>query len=641
MNSHWRAKTPGKPEMCGIAGGYWSRSAAIAHRQMKAALDALRHRGPDFRGFESFDMREGVVLLGHARLSVIDLTEAARQPMHSGDGRLTIVFNGEIYNYLELREELESSGHVFRTHSDTEVLMAAWASWGAAALSRFVGMFAFVLVDRERQTLVAARDGFGIKPLYYALDPAGFCFASELPALRILREGRNRLNWQRAYDYLVHGEYDFGSDTFIQDVHYLPPGCMLTLDLQNPNRFRLERWWAPRIDAADQVPFEKAAEQLKSLLLDSVRLHLRSDVPLGAALSGGLDSSSIVCVMRHLEPNRTIHTFSFIAPNSEVSEEIWIDSVNRHVGAKSHKVSVSPGELAADLEDLIATQGEPFGSTSIYAQYRVFKLAREFGMTVTLDGQGADELLGGYNGYPGQRVRSLIEQSRPLEALRFLDAWSQWPGRSRIEGLKRVVDAFSKGSLNHWLRRINGMSSEPDWIRTGPLRERGIRLTFPGQPREYDLPGRRMMGSLASSLSQRGLIGLLRHGDRNSMRFSIESRVPFLTPQLADFSLGLPEEYLVSKTGESKSLLRAAMRGIVPDAILDRKDKIGFATPEKQWLLSISNTVREWLVDDLCLPFLDQRKVVEHFDQIVSGQRPFTWQVWRWINFCRWYKGSM
>ena len=624
--------------MCGIAGGYWTAGSAAASDRMRLGLQALRHRGPDHQGYEELGMTVGSVLLGHARLSVIDLSTAAHQPMHSGDGRLSIVFNGEIYNYLELRTELEQCGMRFSTRSDTEVLLAAWAAWGAAALKRFIGMFAFVLVDRERQLLVAARDGFGIKPLYYAQDQDGFRFASELPALRALRIGGNQLNWQRAYDYLVHGEYDFGDDTFVQGVRSLTPGHLLTLELRPGAVPQLQEWWSPLTAHSVHLPFEEAALELRRLILDNVRMNLRSDVPLGAALSGGLDSSAIVCAMRHLEPDADIHTFSFIATGASVSEEHWVDRVNRHVGARAHKVAVTPEELAADLDDMIAAQGEPFGSTSIYAQYRVFKLARENGMTVTLDGQGADELLGGYNAYPGQRVRSLIEQGRSAAAWHFLRAWSRWPGRSLGQGLKRVAGSLSEGRLHQFLRRIDGMKNAPDWIRQGPLRDAGVVMELPLQRNAYDHPGRRMMGSLAASLRQRGLPALLRHGDRNSMRFSVESRVPFLTYQLADFSLGLPEEYLVSLGGESKHLLRAAMRGIVPDDVLDRKDKIGFATPEQQWMLGMADTVRGWLAEDIGLPFLDQQRVVAAFDQVVTGRRAFTWQVWRWVNFIRWYK---
>jgi asparagine synthase (glutamine-hydrolysing) len=357
-------------------------------------------------------------------------------------------------------------------------------------------------------------------------------------------------------------------------------------------------------------------------------------------LSGGVDSSAIVCAMRHLEPDSDINTFSYIARGSVVSEENWVDKINAHVGARAHKVIVSGDELAADLEDLITAQGEPFGSTSIYAQYRVFKKAKEQGITVTLEGQGADENQGGYSGYAGQRIRSLLDNGHYSEALSFLNQWSQWPGRSRLEGLKRVVGEYSEGRLHDLLRGLNGMDNCPAWIRPGPLRESGVNLGFPKHAPQQSLPGRRMMSTLATSLNTRGLLGLLRHGDRNSMRFSVESRVPFLTTDLSDFMLSLPEEYLVSPGGETKHLLRSALRGIVPAEVLDRRDKIGFATPEQQWLMGMADTLRPWLEEDLGLPFLDQTKLLEHFDAVVAGRRAYTWQVWRWVNFARWY-GSL
>ncbi len=437
----------------------------------------------------------------------------------------------------------------------------------------------------------------------------------------------------------MHGEYDFGEATFLEGFLSLRSGHLLELDLGSAKMPRPRSWWSPNITPAAAMSFEEASGCLQDILLQSVRLNLRSDVPLGAALSGGIDSSAIVCAIRHLEPDIPIHTFSFIASDSQVSEERWVDRVNQHVRAVPHKVTVTATELASDLQNLIDTQGEPFGSTSIYAQYRVFKLAREQGVTVTLDGQGADEMLGGYNGFPGQRFRSLIEQGRYRDAALFLRNWSRWPGRRALEGLKRVAGAYSTGRLYHALRSINGMDSEPEWIRSGPLRDAGVVLAYPEQHAPQKMSGRRMMGDLVTALTERGLPGLLRHGDRNSMRFSVESRVPFLTPKLADFALSLPEEYLVSPLGETKHILRAAMRGIVPDDVLDRKDKIGFATPEQRWLLGMTDTVRRWLKEDLHLPFLDQERIGEHFDQIVAGRRPFSWQVWRWINFCQWYKG--
>jgi asparagine synthase (glutamine-hydrolysing) len=625
--------------MCGIAGGFWRAPATSINQLVEVALSAMQRRGPDHQGYDCHVIPQGTIVLGHTRLSIIDLSSAAQQPMYSEDRRFGVVFNGEIYNYLEIRTELEGLGVQFFTRSDTEVLLEAWAKWGAKALARFKGMFAFAVFDRMHETLTFVRDQFGIKPFFYAYEAGGVQFASEIHALRVLKRERAQLNWQRAYDYLVHGEYDFGEESFIDGILNLMPGHMLCIDLNNPLASEPVAWWRPSIAPCEPISFASASDLLREKFLANIRLHLRSDVPLGAALSGGIDSSAIVCAMRYLEPDANIHTFSYIARDSQVSEESWVDKVNQYTNAVPHKTLVSGKELALDLEDLIATQGEPFGGTSIYAQYRVFKLAKEHGVTVTLEGQGADEIMGGYNGYPGQRIHSLIDQGQYAQAWAFLNQWATWPGRSRLEGLKRVVGEYSTGWLNNALRNLNGMENLPGWIRPGPLLESGVSMVFPEIKSPYEQPGRRMMADLATSLSQRGLLGLLRHGDRNSMRFSVESRVPFLTADLSEFMLSLPEEYLVSPRGQTKRLLRAAMRGIVPDEILERRDKVGFATPEKQWLLEMTDTIRVWLSEDLKLPFLNQSVLLMHFEEVAIGRRPFTWQVWRWINFFQWYKG--
>jgi asparagine synthase (glutamine-hydrolysing) len=626
--------------MCGIAGSYWISPDNNLDAKMQSALQIMRERGPNRQDFRRHDFARGSAMLGQTRLSVIDLSDQASQPMYSQDGRYGLIFNGEIFNYIELRDELECSGRIFQTQSDTEVLLMAWEVWGRNSLKRLEGMFAFAIFDFKLRTCTLVRDAFGIKPLFYAFADGGFFFASDIRAMRALSPSSPTLNWQRAYDYLVHGEYDFGGETFFSEFSSLLPGHLMEVTLGNSRAKESQAWWTPSITKDADISFEEASLRLRELLLDSVRLHLRSDVPLGAALSGGIDSSVIVCAMRHIEPDLPIHTFSFVASDSKVSEECWIDLVNDHVGAIAHKVNISSDELAEDLENLIDTQGEPFGSTSIYAHYRVFKLARENGVTVTLDGQGADEMMGGYNGYPGQRMLSLLDNGAFGEAWSFLRNWSAWPGRSPVEGLKRLVGASSSGKLHSTLRHFNGMHNAPIWILQKPLVEAGVRLVYPEIHSAGSVRGRRMMSFLAQSLTERGLLALLRHGDRNSMRFSVESRVPFLTTKLVDFMLTQPEDYLVSPQGETKALLRSAMRGIVPDVVLNRRDKIGFATPEKDWILSMADTVRQWLAQDTGLPFLDQVKICEHFDQIVAGTRPYTWQVWRWINFIRWYNSQ-
>ena len=625
--------------MCGIAGGWWPQPPP-AQTQLPQALHAMRYRGPDDQGFELYPFNPAVVALGQVRLSIIDLSAAGHQPMHSRDGRWAIVFNGEIYNYRELRAELQALGHQFVSDSDTEVLLAAWVQWGQACLPRLAGMFAFAVLDKQSATMTCVRDAFGIKPFFYTAQAgSGFRFASELPALLQLLPSKPALNWQRAYDYLVHGDYDCTPDTFYAGVHHLPPGHWLRVNLATGQPGAPQRWWVPNITERPGWKFDDAVEQVREQFLQNIRLHLRSDVPLGAALSGGIDSSAVVCAMRHVEPDLPIHTFSYIAAGSEVNEEQWVDRVNAHVGAIAHKVVVTPQELARDLDDMIRAQGEPFGSTSIYAQYRVFQLAKENGITVTLDGQGADEMLAGYIGYPGQRLRSLLETGHWGKAWEFWHEWAQWPGRSRMLAAKYLASELTDGGLYETLRKLDGKPTNPHWIRPGPLLEHGVRLNKPRIRPEFQVKGRRVMDELALSLSRRGIGSLLRHGDRNSMRFSIESRVPFLTVDMVSLMLSMPEDFLISKNGETKHIFRAAMRGIVPDNVLNRRDKIGFATPEKEWLLGMAPTVRKWLQEDLQLPFLDQAKVLQEFEAVVAGRKSYSWQVWRWVNFWRLFNG--
>jgi asparagine synthase (glutamine-hydrolysing) len=623
--------------MCGIVGTYSSGPLPDHDLRLNRALKTLQRRGPDDHGLETLNGASGILSLGHTRLSIIDISSGGHQPMYSQGGRLALVFNGEIYNYQELRSELQQRGVMFRTQSDTEVLLHAWANWGDLCLPRLIGMFAFALFDRETETLTCVRDPFGIKPFFYSWDQATFLFASELPAIKALRSTGPALNLQRAYDYLVLGDYDNTEQSFLRDVFHLMPGHLLRVRMGHGEAQPM-RWWQPRVVPVQALSFEDAAVALREKLLESVRLHLRCDVALGAALSGGLDSSTIVCAMRHVEPDLPIHTFSYVARGSAVSEEHWVDRINAHVGAIGHKVEVAPKDLVADLEDMIVAQGEPFGSTSIYAQYRVYKLARDHGVTVTLDGQGADELLAGYRGYPGQRVHSLLDERHYGNAWSFLRDWSRWPNRKFRAGLRAAAAATMDGPIYNVLFRLIGPRLRPAWLDVEALHDEGVRLSFVRERSPYDQPGRRLVSELAHCVTRRGLPALLRHGDRNSMRFSVESRVPFLTAGLADFLLTLPEDYLISPKGETKRILRVAMRGIVPDDVLDRRDKIGLFTPEKTWLQQIAPQVRDWLEADLGLAFLHRDAMLNEFDAMLAGTVPFSWQTWRWINFTRWYK---
>jgi asparagine synthase (glutamine-hydrolysing) len=624
--------------MCGIAGGFWPTKIPEIESRVVAALSELGHRGPDDRGLDIVEMGRGTLAIGQTRLSIIDLSSGGHQPMSAPGGALTMVYNGELYNYRELREELKAGGRVFETESDTEVLLAAWAEWGKACLPRLEGMFAFVIYDRRSGTLVCVRDAFGIKPLFIHPEEGKFLFASEQRALGKLRSSSARPDLQGAYDYLVHGAYDTGPGTFIEGVRHLPPGCLIEVDLQTCAVSKPEMWWRAPVAATSVFSFNQAVEATREQFLHNVKLHLRSDVPLGAALSGGVDSAAVVCAIRHVDPSAEIHTFSYIADDPRLSEEKWVDLVNEAAGATAHKVHLGPHDLAKDLDALVRAQGEPFGSTSIYAQYAVFRRAREEGIKVTLEGQGADELLAGYDGYPGQRMLSLFENGRLPAMAQFARKANDWPGRSQRRAWMEVGRLLLPDSLYSRARGALGRDFRPRWLDIPALEHAGVRFSELRAPRDSASHGRRVVEQLAYSLQERGLSHLLRHGDRNSMAFSIEGRVPFLTLPMANLTLSFPENYLISDEGETKRVFRAAMRGIVPEPVLDRRDKVGFATPELAWLRTIAPIAREWLESADGIPFLHSRVLLDEFNDMVAGREPFSWQAWRWINYARWYR---
>ncbi len=622
--------------MCGIAGGYWpvGQDQGVDIR-LRSAVSLLRHRGPDDSGILQCDIGPngpGRCLLGHTRLSILDLSDAGHQPMTSVDGRYSLVYNGEVYNYLELRRELTCLGYRFVSNTDTEVVLAAWAQWGDAAITRFLGMFAFVVLDRLNQTLTCVRDPFGIKPFLYTYDSnsGSFQFASELTPLLVLSGRIPHLNWQSAYDYLVHGVYDHGKETFVSGICHLLPSHLMVFDLKSETLVAPRRYWIPQIGQTCPLSFNDAAEQLRELFLESVRLHLRSDVRLGVALSGGIDSSAVTCAIQHLEPSLPLDTFSYVAEDSPLSEERWVDRINRQTGATSHKVVLGAHDLVRDLDELILAQGEPFGGTSIYAQYRVFKLARDSGVAVTLEGQGGDELLAGYNGYLQERLASLVEMGRPIDAIRLIAKWSSSPGRTLRSGLMSMVRVCLPVPLKTATARVLGRNRLSNWLNGDILREQGVVTSFKRQ--SSPARGRRLVEALAHALTQRGLVSLLRHADRNSMRFSIESRVPFLSTKLADFVLALPEQYLLSAEGTTKNLFRAAMHGIVCDEVLRRKDKIAFATPEKDWFTELKPVLNEWLEPARSVPFLRHDVLIR---ETVGTSKPSP-RLWHCVNLIRW-----
>lgn len=643
--------------MCGIFGAFNRNGSPLDLRFVQGATSALRHRGPDDEGYlianthtnrieqysgsdtdpslnlPSISAASGAfdLAFGFRRLSILDVSPAGHQPMPSSDGTCWIVYNGEIYNYIELRNELVTHGYNFQTGTDTEVILAAYQHWGPECLKHFTGMWAFAILDTTQRRMFLARDRFGIKPLYYHSNSNHFVFASEIKALLHSKNLTTHVNPNRLYHYLTYGITDYGDETLFADIKQLPSAHYLIVPLENRSESLPRRYWQIDLDKRSDLSFEAAASELKDLFLESVRLHLRSDVPVGAALSGGIDSSAIVTAMRHHEPELDLHTFSYIAGDGAISEERWVDAIVQAANTRAHKVKPSAEELVADLDNLLAAQDEPFGSTSIYAQNRVFRLAGEAGIKVMLDGQGADELLAGYPYFLTSRFASLLSQLKLLEARRLAHSAGSVSGLGELRIILSGTGLLAP-KLKSSARRLSRNGSGDLNLRW--FEKQGV--PFEAAPR--DLRPDFLRGELANSLLETSLPMLLRYEDRNSMAHSIESRVPFLTHQIIEFVFSLPESYLIGPDGESKRVFRKAMEGVVPDQILRRRDKIGFSTPERKWLTALKPWVDDILNSESAeeIPALNLKAVRSHWNELQSAGRPFDFRVWRWLNVIRW-----
>ena len=585
--------------MSGIAGCIVTTPAPWVAGVMSAMGDSIAHRGPDDHGILLWDrqgpVRSGRVLpeegaasvgLAHRRLSIIDLTETGWQPMSSADGRYHIVYNGEIYNHVELREELLKRGHRFRGKSDTEVLLAACVEWGSGALPRLVGMFAFALLDNAAHRLLLARDFMGIKPLYCATWPSGLAFASEIKALLKVPAVSSKGHPQALFDYLRYGLTDHSRETMFADIRHFPAAHYAWIDLDRPDGpWSPERYWTLEDvdDGARHRSLDSAAEELRDIFLDSVRLHMRSDVPVGSMLSGGIDSSSVVAAAVRAVggPAVDLQALGYVADDPRISEESWIDLAADATGARVHKVAIAPDELMHDMNALIRAQDEPFGSAGMYAQYRVFRTAAEKRLKVLLSGLEADSLLGGNLSMWAYRCAGYIRAGNFLRAAQLLQRFAPAGGMSTPKLLLLGLAAMAPIWLLPTLMKSSGRPLVPAWMDKLWLRRRGVDLQHNWETRYHR---RDFRAARRANLFSFNTPRHLRYEDRSAMAHSVENRLPFLTPRLMQFAERLPESFLIDDNGVTKNVLRHAMRGVTADAILDRRDKIGFTPPQGKWL---------------------------------------------------------
>jgi asparagine synthase (glutamine-hydrolysing) len=563
--------------------------------------------------------------MANRRLTIVDLSPAGHQPMCSEDGSVWVAHNGEIYNFPDLKRELAGKGHAFRSNTDTEVIIHAYEEWGPGCLHRFNGMWGFCILDLDANRMFLARDRFGIKPLYYHHGEGTFLFSSEIKGLLASGLVASVPDEGTLAAYLDAGVVNYRHLTFFRDVCELPPGHCIELDLErgSPAVSRYYRIPAGVEKTADEIAI---AEELLHLFNDAVRIRLISDVPVGSCLSGGLDSSSIVCALDRLMrdeglkiPGSSVQkTFSARYRDARHDEGEFIGYVNELTGSESHFTYPGVEGLREDLDGLLWHQEEPFGSTSMYAQWCVFRLAKETGVTVTLDGQGGDELLGGYMKYRfpflGQLIRS--------------------------------------GRLGSWLREIRAMSSGKE--RAAKLVRKSLRWALPAGLRRL-WPGRSSPGKAFLEAGRAGdnpflqallhdfensLTTLLRFEDRNGMAHSIESRLPFMDYRIVELCFSLPDDMKI-RDGTTKWILRRAMDGILPPAVRDRMDKVGFSTPEDAWFRNEFREMTEELFRSE--PFLsrscyDHAGIGRDLDLHLSGKRNRSGPLWRHVNAELWFR---
>jgi len=627
--------------MCGILGTF-DKNQKICDQTFIDALKLIQHRGPDGTGLEKLSLQSGDLIFGHNRLSIIELSSLGHQPMYSDCKNYCLTFNGEIYNFQEIKEQLENLGIKFKSNSDTEVLLAAWIQWKEECLNKFIGMFAFAVFNKLDSTIFCAVDQFSIKPFYYLLENSQFIFSSEIAPIIHLSEDSAELDLQASYDYLAYCKYDEEDRTFIRSIKRLKPGHFIKIKMNDLGSAVQKRYWWPSI-AQKNISFYDAKLKLRSLFEESMKKHLVSDVEVSAALSGGVDSSAIVCSMSKEMNQNNFNTFTYAAGESSINEEKWANIVTKSTRTFNHKISPTSVDLVKDLDDLIITLGEPFSSTSTYAQYRVFKNINQKKIKVSLDGQGADEIFAGYQGFPAHRALSYAENFDFIGLFKFLFNWSRWPGRSLFSGIFYFLSlGLTPKAKNFFLKLIN-KNPHHKWLNIAYLKTKDINID--SQKNDLDklhknnykeIRGRRLIGKLRYETCRGGLVALLRHADRVSMRWSIESRVPFLNKEIVEFVFSLPEEYLISKKGRTKNILREALSGLVPGQILERKDKIGFRASDKELLIDLSKNIEDYFSIAKKIPFLKYDECILEFKKNMLGKNEVDASLWRLLNLCRW-----
>jgi asparagine synthase (glutamine-hydrolysing) len=634
--------------MCGIA-GIVSKSG-VNTSTLSRISETLRHRGPDDEGFYisnseeyflkgndtvkgydslshilSFDRTESFPLaLVHRRLSIIDLSRAGHQPMELN--HLVIVFNGEIYNYREIRTELKKEGFTFRTESDTEVILAAYVHWGKSCVTKFIGMWAFAIYDRLKNELFLSRDRFGIKPLYYFFSAGLFAFASEIKALLEVKEIEPVASLGRTFEFIAYGATSNPQKNLFRNILQLPPGHHLIFNI-NEHHFAQEKYYDCENAVNNYRLPVNSHETFNALLESSVTLHLRSDVEIGSALSGGLDSGTLVAMAADSLKDKTFKTFTASYQEKGIDETGFADLVSgSRSNIRAFYARPTSENFWKDLDRLTWHQDLPVNSTSMFAQWEVMKAASQEKIKVLLDGQGADEILGGYYNFAGIYLLQLLKDLRFAKFSRehrllkanFTPAINTAMGRAAFYFLPDSLQAFTRSR-----KRLSFDFISPEF------RERSAQIKIPGR-------GGHSFKEQSHLSMAYGMQDLLRYEDRNSMAFGIESRVPFLDHRLVEFCIALHGDEKI-KDGWTKFILRKKAEKILPAEVAWRKDKMGFLTPQQSWKNESKEELREFLTAKDLPAFVNKKLLLELAENDFAGAAQLS-EFWKMISFLNWAK---
>lgn len=611
--------------MCGISGIINLKSNSVQESDLNDMISEMKHRGPDDDG----TYLNKNIGLGFVRLSIIDLTKAGHQPMFSHDKKYVLVFNGEIFNYLELREELKNKGYRFNTDTDTEVLINSYLEWGDECQHRFNGMWAFVIYNTENGEIFISRDRYGVKPLYFYQNEEIFAFASEIPSLLKVINEKPQANMQVIFDYLIFNRTDQTENTFFENIHKLQHGYCLKIDTTNNVTIPAPQKWydlKEKVSKRRGKTFEES--DFKTLFSDAIKLRLRSDVPVGVCLSGGLDSSAIVSTLLKEFKKKELNTFSAVYKEGQTGDESKFIKLYEDELKNMFYTTPDSVTLMDDLKKYIKIHAEPIPTTGPYAQYKVMELASK-NVVVTLDGQGADEMLAGYLYFFGFFFKDLFIKLKWGKLIKELFFYLKI--HKSLFGIKSFVYFLLPVKL-----RTKTRVNEKGYVNKEFTEKYSSLNSIAGNLYEASSLNEALINHFEYKLEH-----LLKWEDRNSMAFSLESRVPFLDHRLVESVLSIDGERVI-RNGMTKNILRNSMQGVLPEKIRLRVDKTGFETPQDEWfrVSEFEKLIMEILS---CESFrkrkiIDCDKAINLYQKHLSGEINISKEIWKWIHLELWFR---